>query len=367
MGKAEGNNAWSTLRRLFKLVEYLASKGSVGASWDEIKQNIYFGESDAKDESLRTKFRKDQGRLMDIYNREEIYEDGEELPEEVALIEKKEDGRYTIRSGMTLMLPMSLREEEALALASSVRIVPGFIPLFEDASKRLWAKLQRHIRPELTESCDFLTEAIVPTIPMSRAGKNPYLMNVLDAISKKKVLNIRQYQSIRQGDTKHCQFSPWTLFLKYHSWYILGEIHEEKDTKIGALRVDRIMLAEVTDQDQPHPCDKKTLKQLQEDIRLDRYGHTDFPMPKNGWLVKLHITDGFVKPCMETEWFPGEKKKMLKDGSVDYEVTLKGLEAITLWIMRALECIEVLAPTELKKIIDKRVNQYLSRRDKQVN
>ena len=67
---------------------------------------------------------------------------------------------------------------------------------------------------------------------------------------------------------------------------------------------------------------------------------------------------------METQWFLGEKKTLdPKGGSLIYEVNLKGLEAITLWIMRALNCIEVLEPIELRKRIDKRVNEYVKRRN----
>ena len=363
MGKAEGNNAWNTLKRLFNLTKLLTEKGRYGASWDEIRDEIYSRESDANEESLKRKFKRDRDLLMDIYDDEDILEAGDEPLDGAAIVELNKEGRYTIRSGVNLMLPMRLTEEQALAMTSSVRLVPHFIPQFKDASGRLLEKLQKQMSADLVEKCDVLTNAIVPAIPVSQAGKNPYLKDVLDAISRKKVLNVRQYQSAWPDDPRRCRFSPWTLFLRYHSWYILGEMHEEKGGKTRILRVDRIKLADVTDQDQPHPCDEAKLMRLQEDIRLDRYGHAAASMPKDGWHVKLRVTGSFAKPCMETEWFPGEKKRMQNDGSVDYEVTLKGLEAITLWIMRALDCMEVLEPVELREIIDSRVNAYMARRN----
>ena len=45
-------------------------------------------------------------------------------------------------------------------------------------------------------------------------------------------------------------------------------------------------------------------------------------------------------------------------------MTLKGLESITLWIMRALDCIEVLEPRKLADEIDRRVGAYLERKNK---
>ena len=85
-------------------------------------------------------------------------------------------------------------------------------------------------------------------------------------------------------------------------------------------------------------------------------------IPEGGYRVKLRITGSFVKPCMETKWFPDEVKDFNKeDGSLNYEVTLKGLEAITLWIMRALDCVEVIEPAELRDLVNARVKRYLDR------
>ena len=357
--KTKGNNAWNTLRRLFKLTKFLTELGKEGAKWDDIRKNIYEGESDANNESLYRKFRRDQEALKGLYYEEEDYEDPLDYQ---SFIVKDELGKYKIRSGVSLMFPVKLDENQALALASSVKIVPGFMPLFKDASDQIWSKLQNHISPELKTGCELLTETIMPAIPVSKAGEDPNLNDVLEAISTKKVLNTRQYQSVYPNDPSSCRFSPWILFLKYHSWYILGEMETGNKLETRVLRVDRIKKLEILDEEQPNPCDRKKLKQLQNDIRLDKYGHTDCPMPKNGWNIKLHITGSFAKPCMETQWFPGEKKTMLKDGSVDYEVKLKGLEEITLWIMRALNCMEVVEPKELRNIIDKRVDEYLERR-----
>ena len=363
MGKSKNNNAWSTLKRLFNLTSYLTEKSSVGgASWDEIKENIYAGESDASDEALYRKFSRDRQALKDIYDdgmdgEDFEFEDDEPLDGQAFIIRNK-NGKYILRSGVSFMFLLKLNEEQALTLLSSVRIIPEFIPLFTKASKQLWDKLQNHISKELQEKCRSLSEAIVSNIPFSKAGERQVILTVLEAISKKKVLQVLQYEKAWPDDPGSCNFSPWTLFLKYHSWYVLGEVNN----KTRFLRVDRIKRAAVLELDQPHPCDDEKLKVIQEDIKLDRYSHTAYPMPKDGWHIRLRITGSFVKPCRETEWFPHESKTLQPDGSLDYQVNLKGLEAITLWIMRALNCIEVLEPAELQEIIDQRVDEYIARR-----
>ena len=62
----------------------------------------------------------------------------------------------------------------------------------------------------------------------------------------------------------------------------------------------------------------------------------------------------------------GETSGSIEEGSksVLYEVELMGLEAITLWIMRALDCVEVLEPRKLADEVDRRVGAYLEHKDK---
>ena len=364
MGKAEGNNAWSTLKRLFKLTKLLSERGSGGADWNDVRR-IYKEDSSATDEALKRKFRRDREALMDIYEDEDILEAGDEPPDGAAIIEKNADGRYVIRSGVNLVLPMRLTEDQSFALTSSVRLIPAFLSPFGKASNELWRLLERHMPKTLLDECQTLTKAIVSAIPIAKKVDAHILETVLKALANKKILNILQYRKVWPDDPARCRFSPWTLYLKYHSWYILGELHEGDSSRTSILRVDRIKIAEVLRDDQPHPCGGKALKELENDIRLD-YNPFDKALPKEGYHVKLRVTGPFVKPCQETKWFPGESCTPVGDGSGDiiYEVTLKGLESITLWIMRVLECIEVLEPAKLRDEIDRRVKAYTDRRNR---
>lgn len=359
MGKG---SAWSALKRLFKLVELLANSGSRGVEWETIRNKVYLSddeESSGNEESMRRKFDRDRKALRDIYEDEDIREAGDEPLDGAAIIEKK-NGRYVIREGVTFMLPMKLTDDQALALSASVRLVPGFLPSFKEASGELWRKLQRPLPGKIRDKAETLTEAIVPAIPVSRKVRSHILQTVLDAMEKKKVLEVKQYNKAREDDLERCSFSPYALYLKHHSWYVMGEVHGEQGDRMHILRVDRIAIVDVSEKDQPHPCEGDALKNLEKDIRLD-YNPFDKKAPKEGYRVKLRITGSFVTPCEETEWFPDEKKTLNKDGTLDYEVTLKGLEAITLWIMRALDSIEIIEPAKLRDKINERVRKYTDR------
>ena len=365
MSKVKGDSTWRTLKRLHSLIELLAESGSRGATWERIRDEIYPG--DASEPTKKRMFYNDRKRLLYTYDDiEDGLEPEEDLTDEdltdKAIVERGRDGRYTIRSGMNFMLPMRLTDEQALALTSSVRLVPSFLPPFKEASDELWEKLKRPLPREIRDKAEALTEAIVPAIPMSKDLRKDksILPKILDAIERKKILEVKSYDKAREDDLRSCSFSPRALYLKHHSWYVMGEVHDDQGDRAHILRVDRIRSADVLEKDQPHPCEGKDLEELERDIRLD-LDPFDKRAPKGGYRVKLRILGSFVRPCMETEWFPGEKKTLGQDGTLDYEVTLKGLESIALWIMRALDSVEVIEPAELRERIDERVKKYTDR------
>jgi predicted DNA-binding transcriptional regulator YafY len=204
---------------------------------------------------------------------------------------------------------------------------------------------------------EHLGYAISLAMPVSdMKGGDEIFQKVVQAIDEKKVLRVRQYENAA-GNKIVCNISPCALYFKYHAWYLLG-MSPEIDKKLPAVfRLNRMHMVEVL----PNESFIESFWP-QEELRgnIERDWH-----PKNSkkdYFVKLRITGFFAQAVMETEWFKGEKKKCEPNGEVIYEVSLKGLEWITLWIMRSLDCIEVLEPKELRVDIDRRVNEYLNRR-----
>ena len=339
-GRGRGSDK-GRLQRLLELVRFVAAKGKEGAEWELIEEWFYKNPGTER-ESRRRNFKRDRDSLAEMYNDE--------------VIVRNRDGKYIIRSGLNLMLPMKLKENEALSLMWGVEIVPEFLkPLSEDANG-LWQRLKNQMSDSVLEKCEHLKNAAVSAIPIAGGTKPEVLTAVLDAIHGHKPLNVTQYQAAREYDPASGIFSLFVMYLKHHSWYILGET----GGKSVILRLDRIKSAYVIDEEIEDYPSEKELEEMRRDIQLDfnPYGSC----PSNGWKVKLRITGSFVKPCMETTWFPGEKKELQDDGSLIYTVVLKGLEAITLWIMRALNCMEVIEPQALRDEIDRRVSEYLRHR-----
>ena len=213
------------------------------------------------------------------------------------------------------------------------------------------------------EKADRLSDAVALSIPVSDLDEGQEVFQkVVRAIDEKKVLHIREYEDMK-GVKAPRLVSPYALYFKYHAWYLLGAsptITDQTPAGIPApFRLSRMNLVEVLEDGDFIDCPYSS-EALQENIALDFHPSN----PDKNYHIKLRITDSFAKASMQTTWFRGEKKKTEKDGSVSYEVTLKGLEAITLWIMRGLDCIEVLEPQELVDKIDNRVKKYTDRKKK---
>lgn len=355
--KHEGDSAFSKLTRLLRLVRFIAEHGREGATWPEIRRNVYrdFADEDTTDGALLRKFTRDREAVNASFY---LDDDDDNVLPDTAII-KRVKGRYVIHSGLNLMLPMTLKKEEALALVSGVRLIPEFIPPLKIASNRLWLRMKNQMSDEILEECEYLTSATVSAIPMSAEVDHDVFMKILEAIHTRQLIRINKYAKAWPDDLESCEFSPHVIYMRHHAWYVLGKV----SGKQRILRVDRIKSADLLNKPQKNPPSAEELKELERDIQLDYNPFREFP--SDGWEIKLRITGTFIRPCMETEWFPGEKKTLSPDGeSLIYEVKLKGLEAVTLWIMRALDCVEVLKPAELRKEIDRRVNEYINRRKK---
>ena len=362
MSKKVGNDTWSNLKRLHRLVALLAQHGESGVAFEEIRTKIY--PEDVNSASLRKKFNRDRSNLRKLYG--EVLKDDEiderDL-EEIVTIKENSEGRYVMESRFNFMLPMKLDEKQLLVLIAGVSMAGHFLPPFSQASREVMDKLRKRVLKDALEKSKKIADSVASTVPISQKVSGDDFMKVIDAIEKKRVLKIGQYTE-RDGRLSTCTLSPYILYHKFHSWYVMGDAPGKKNPDQPAFRLDRMKAVEILDESQPHPLSDEALEILKKNIALD----FNPARPDEEYRVKLRITGSFAQPCMETEWFPGEKKMWEKDGdgnkSVHYEVTLKGLESITLWIMRALDCVEVLEPKKLADEIDRRVGAYLEHKDK---
>jgi len=359
-------STWEQLKRLHELVRLLTNRGDRGATLDVIRERVYEGAPES--EAFDKKFLRDQKALEEIFS-EEVYdyetEDEDEIEGHDVKIYRKKDHqdeeRFFIKSRYSFMFPMRIDKGELLALVAGVKLAEHFIKPLKMHAESLWGKLKRQFPDSAMKRGERLSDAISLPMPVSDIKPDREVFGkVMDAIDNNKVLNVRQYED-RGGKKYACAVSPYALFFKYHAWYLMGISPEKNGTSLAVFRLNRIKAVEVGSSENFIECPYAP-DELREKIELD----FDQYNPDKEYLVKLRITGSFAGPVMETEWYSNEKKEWERGPNreltaVRYEVKLKGLERITLWIMRALDCIEVLEPQELKDDIDRRVDTYLKR------
>lgn len=355
-----------TLTRMHRLVKFLAEREEKGARLEEILHDVYADYAENKNETRKKMFQRDRANIMAIYsdscnfhNDREISDDEDDVKIEY---NKKRD-RYFLKTKFPFMLTMRLTEAQAQAMVVGTKLAGHFITPIKESANSTWLQLKKKLAPHIIEKADRLGNAIALSLPISNLDKGQELFQkAVRAIDEKKVLHIREYEDMK-GFKAPRFVSPYALYFKYHAWYLLGAsptITDQTPPGIPApFRLNRMNLVEVMGDGDFIDCPYSP-EELQENIALDFHPSN----PDKNYHIKLRITDSFAKASMQTTWFRDEKKKTEKDGSVSYEVTLKGLEAITLWIMRGLDCIEVLEPQELVDEIDRRVKKYTDRKNR---
>ena len=112
-GRGRGSDK-GRLQRLLELVRFVAAKGKEGAEWELIEEWFYKNPGTER-ESRRRNFKRDRDSLAEMYNDE--------------VIVRSRDGKYIIRSGLNLMLPMKLKENDGIEMLIKQVSVEGLLSI----------------------------------------------------------------------------------------------------------------------------------------------------------------------------------------------------------------------------------------------
>jgi predicted DNA-binding transcriptional regulator YafY len=270
--------------------------------------------------------------------------------------------RYRLNGACFFMLPMKLSEEEVYILSAGVKLCKHFIAAYANSADKLSKKLRESIPRQVMDKGEELSGALTMLMPVSDAEQynRGVTKAVLDSIVGKRALLLQQYVDTK-GSVSSETISPYLLYFKHHSWYVWAR--SSKYGRPGPYRLGRIKAARAMGQEQYIPPDRSK-DEIISDLRHDCH-----PLNEHEWYdIKLRITGNYANSVRLTQWFSEDEHfAPQKDGSLIYTVKLKGLESIAMWVMRSLDCMEVLEPRELRDMIDERVAAYVERRGGAVN
>jgi len=267
----------------------------------------------------------------------------------------EESGCYFI-AGTALVPADQLTAEEALAVVVLCHELgaEGRLP-FLSAAVSGARKLQSDLPPTVLERLRRLTDAIEIRLPpvTPQVEKGVMFQLMLDAISERRCVRI-EYDSFADQREIGTKLSPYKLLFSRHSWYVIGRssAHSELRT-FNLARLNKAAMLEET-------------FELPKHFRVSQYlANAWHLIPEDGpdQHVVIRFQPLVARNVTEVRWHPTQHIVPRDDGSVDYHVTVSGLNEITWWILGYGPQAEVLEPLALRERIRAMIQQMQARYD----
>ena len=250
--------------------------------------------------------------------------------------------------------PTNFTPEEALSLIVLCHELGNdsglpFLGPARAAAVKLESSLPARLRDQLRDVAAALHIQPPPTNPL--AGCQPIYEQLLDAIANRHSIRIR-YGSLKEEKEIVTRLSPYRLFFSRRSWYVVGRssLHRAKRT----FHLGRILQIE--------PLDDRF--QIPRGFSIERYlGNAWHMIPEKGpdREVVVRFTKLVAQNVAEVNWHKTQQIVLHDDGSLDFRVTVSGLNEISWWILGYGDQAEVLQPPELRQMIADRAKRMVEK------
>ena len=147
------------------------------------------------------------------------------------------------------------------------------------------------------------------------------------------------YQSLSGGDERWRGLDPYELFHRAEAWYVVGRCHVNDELR--TFRLDRIARARPTDRRFQRPLD----------FQLERYVEDSWAVYKGTERceVVIHFEAGLAPLIENARHHPGERKRRLPTGEIEYKVRVSHLDEIARWIVGFEGRARAIAPAKLRE------------------
>ena len=258
---------------------------------------------------------------------------------------------YRISSAFCLP-PTSFTPDEALSMIvlchemGHRRGLPFLAPARNAAMKvesTLPPKLREHLR------------GIVDSVRIKPAPKNPLdghttiYDELVAAIGARRKVEIH-YDSFAESEKIRTRLSPYRLMFSRRSWYVIGRSALHKETR--TFNIGRIL--------ELLPLDDHY--RVPRGFSIDRYlGNAWHLIRERGpdCEVRVRFSKMVARNVAEVGWHSTQKLKFNDDGSLDYRVTVSGLNEISWWILGYADQATVLRPAKLRRMIADRARRMV--------
>ena len=212
------------------------------------------------------------------------------------------------------------------------------------------SKIASVLPPQLREFCHTTVNTIstyATPQAITRTLDKTHLF-LLKAIKNHYKVNM-SYNSLYEGKIIALELSPYRLMFHQRAWYVIGssDLYEEPHT----FKLGRILNM------------KRSVKRFvpDKDFDLVEYIGKAWGMIREGRIydVKLRCLPMVATNVEEVHWHSTQKTTRNVDGSIIAEFRVDGLREIMWWILGYGDQVEILAPTALRKMVIKRLEDAI--------
>lgn len=255
---------------------------------------------------------------------------------------------YSLPSN-TYLPPTDFTLDEALALltlcyelADRDRGVP-FQEGARSAALKIASNLPQHLRDHLNDTTQTVTVWLDSHGPNPQ-GRSHYEL-FMQAITARRGVRI-SYQSLTEWEDISTVVHPYRLLFIRRSWYVIGRstMHRE----VRTFNLGRVINAELLDREYKIPPR----------FSLERYLGNAWHLirePGRSQKVVVRFQKMVAQNVAEVRWHKTQKVTWNDDQTMDFSVTVDGLNEISWWILGYGDQAEVVKPAKLRQLIAQRL------------
>lgn len=255
-----------------------------------------------------------------------------------------------------ILPPTNFTAEEALAVIALCHELGGAgqLPFYQSArsaATKLESSLPTKLRQQMRKIAQSIRIQAPPVNPLS--GQETIYQQLVDAIAARQAVRI-QYDSLHEQSTIQTRLDPYRLLFSRRSWYVIGRSSLHRATR--TFNLGRI----------------KQLERLEASFRIPRgftierhLGNAWNLVPEKGLDQQVTIRFGpkVARNVAEVRWHKTQQVEQRDDGSIDFRVTVSGLNEISWWILGYGDQAEVLKPRQLRELVVQRARNMLANYD----
>lgn len=288
--------------------------------------------------SRRTVFR-DIGTLQDAglvvaYDEER---QGYYLPNRLRL----PPGELTVDEAMSLLL---LCQD----LGGAAHGIP-FQQAARSAAEKILRTLPKQIRDVVSEATESLAIRLDARNEMPQSESQ--YQAVLKSLIERRHLRVR-YESLSEGKSLNTLLSPYRLMFSRRGWYVIGRSSFHR--AVRTFHVGRILEAEIVESKYAIPPR----------FSLERYLGNAWHLirdSKHTRAVTVRFDRRVARNVAEVTWHRTQTITWNDDGSIDFHATIDGIDEVAWWILGYGDQAEVLAPADLRLLVQKHLERALER------